>query len=47
MTNLSNFINQHISPPYAAIALTTDTFALTAIGNDYAFEEVFSRQVEA
>lgn len=30
-----------------AIALTTDTSALTAIGNDYGFEAVFSRQVEA
>ena len=30
----------------AAIALTTDTSALTAIGNDYGYEEVFSRQVE-
>jgi len=31
----------------AGIALTTDTSALTAIGNDYGFEYVFSRQVEA
>ena len=30
-----------------AIALTTDTSALTAIGNDYGFDKVFSRQVEA
>lgn len=30
-----------------AIALTTDTSALTAIGNDYGFDFVFSRQVEA
>ncbi len=30
-----------------AIALTTDTSALTAIGNDYGFNRVFSRQVEA
>lgn len=30
-----------------AIALTTDTSALTAIGNDYGFEKIFSRQVEA
>ena len=30
-----------------AIALTTDTSALTAIGNDYGYEEVFSRQIEA
>ncbi|EOI0631153.1 D-sedoheptulose 7-phosphate isomerase [Campylobacter jejuni] len=31
----------------AGIALTTDTSALGAIGNDYGFEFVFSRQVEA
>lgn len=30
-----------------ALALTTDTSALTAIGNDFSYEEVFSRQVEA
>lgn len=30
-----------------AIALTTDTSALTAIGNDYGFAAVFARQVEA
>lgn len=30
-----------------ALALTTDTSVLTAVGNDYGFEEVFSRQVEA
>lgn len=35
------------SDPWPAIALTTDTSALTAIGNDYAFEEVFARQVRA
>jgi D-sedoheptulose 7-phosphate isomerase len=31
----------------AAIALTTNTSILTAIGNDYSFDEVFSRQIEA
>lgn len=31
----------------AALALTTDTSALTAIGNDYGFEQVFSKQVRA
>ena len=31
----------------AAIALTTDTSILTAIGNDYAFDRVFARQIEA
>ena len=30
-----------------AIALTTDTSALTAIGNDYGFPHVFDRQLEA
>jgi D-sedoheptulose 7-phosphate isomerase len=30
----------------AAIALTTDSSALTAIANDYGFEQVFARQVE-
>jgi D-sedoheptulose 7-phosphate isomerase len=32
---------------WPALALTTDTSALTAIGNDYGFDRVFSRQVEA
>jgi D-sedoheptulose 7-phosphate isomerase len=31
----------------ASIALTTDTSALTSIGNDYGFDEIFRRQVEA
>src|SRR6516162_8246999 len=34
-------------PGLVALALTTDTSALTAIGNDYAFEQIFSRQVES
>ena len=33
--------------PLASIALTTDTSALTAIGNDYGFKDIFSRQVNA
>ena len=33
--------------PMPAIALTTDTSCLTAIGNDYGFDELFSRQLEA
>jgi phosphoheptose isomerase len=32
---------------WAAVALTTDTSALTAIANDYGFDRVFARQVEA
>ena len=34
-------------PGLAAIALTTDTSILTAIGNDYSFVEIFSKQVQA
>jgi len=34
-------------PGLPSIALTTDTSALLAIGNDYGFEKVFSRQIEA
>lgn len=33
--------------PLAAIALTTDTSAITAIANDYAFDHVFARQLQA
>lgn len=33
--------------PIAAMALTTDTSALTAIGNDLGFDHLFSRQIEA
>jgi D-sedoheptulose 7-phosphate isomerase len=34
-------------PPLAAIALTTDSSIHTAIGNDYGYEYIFSRQVQA
>src|SRR5919206_5189987 len=34
-------------PPLAAIALTTDSSNLTSIANDYAWEQVFSKQVRA
>lgn len=34
-------------PPLRAIALTVDTSALTCIGNDYGFDHVFSRQLQA
>ena len=34
-------------PGLAAIALTTDSSILTAIGNDYGYERVFARQLEA
>jgi len=34
-------------PGLAAVALTTDTSILTAIGNDYGYEKLFARQVQA
>lgn len=34
-------------PGYAALALTVNTSTLTAVGNDYGFDEVFARQVQA
>lgn len=34
-------------PPIAALALTTDTSIMTAVGNDYGYEHVFRRQLEA
>lgn len=39
------FINDRA--PIAGLALTTDTSALTAGGNDYGFDHIFSRQIEA
>lgn len=33
--------------PLAGLALTTDTSILTAIGNDYAFDDIFSKQIRA
>ena len=33
--------------PYPAISLTTDTSALTALSNDFGYDEVFARQVQA
>ena len=38
---------EHDRKAWPAIALTTDTSALTAIANDYGFELVFARQLEA
>ena len=34
-------------PPLAGLALTTDSSALTSIGNDYRFEQVFEKQLRA
>ena len=41
---IGRFVHDRRALP--AIALTTDTSALTAIGNDYGYDDVFSRQVE-
>jgi D-sedoheptulose 7-phosphate isomerase len=45
----AEFVNRFLRDrnALAAVALTTDTSALTSIGNDLGFEHVFSRQVEA
>jgi len=45
----AEFINrfQIERPPLAAIALTTDTSVITSIGNDYGFDEIFSKQIRA
>ncbi len=45
----AEFVNrfQIERPPLAALALTTDTSILTSIGNDYHFDDIFSKQVEA
>ena len=34
-------------PPMRAVALTTDSSILTAVGNDYVYERIFARQIEA
>jgi len=45
----AEFVNRFMMerPPLPAVALTTDTSVLTSIGNDYAFDQVFSKQVKA
>ena len=45
----AEFVNrfQIERPPLAAIALSTDTSILTSIGNDYSFDEIFSKQISA
>lgn len=45
----AEFVNrfQMERPPLAAIALTTDTSIITSIGNDYHFDDIFSKQVLA
>jgi len=45
----AEFINrfQMERRPLPAIALTTDTSVITSIGNDYSFDEIFTKQVQA
>jgi D-sedoheptulose 7-phosphate isomerase len=45
----AEFVNrfQIERPPMAALALTTDTSIITSIGNDYHFDDIFSKQVAA
>ncbi len=45
----AEFMNRFLieRPPLPAIALTTDTSILTSVSNDYAFDEIFSKQVKA
>ena len=45
----AEFVGHYVSErsPLSAMALTTDTSALTAIGNDYGFDQVFVRQIRA
>ena len=45
----AEFVNRYVleRPPLPALALTTDTSILTSVGNDYSFEETFSKQVKA
>src|SRR5690242_5945030 len=45
-TELLGGFTNHSRKSLPALALTTDTSALTAIGNDYNFEDVFARQVQ-
>ena len=45
----AEFVNrfQIERPPLAALALTTDTSIITSIGNDYHFDDIFSKQINA
>ena len=45
----AEFVNRYLidRPPLAAIALTTDTSILTAISNDFSYDEVFEKQIKA
>lgn len=45
----AEFVNRFIidRPPLAAIALTTDSSILTSIGNDFSFDDIFVKQIQA
>ena len=45
----AEFVNRFLMdrPPLPGIALSTDTSALTAIGNDFGFDHIFSKQIRA
>lgn len=45
----AEFMNRFLieRPPLPAVALTTDTSILTSVSNDYAFDDVFAKQVKA
>ncbi|MGD9818961.1 MAG: SIS domain-containing protein [Desulfomonilaceae bacterium] len=45
----AEFVNRYLleRPPLAAMALTTDSSILTAVGNDYDFSEIFEKQLRA
>jgi len=45
----AEFVNRFLidRPPLAAIALTTDSSILTSIGNDFSFDDIFSKQIQA
>jgi D-sedoheptulose 7-phosphate isomerase len=45
----AEFVNRYIieRPPLPAMALTTDSSVLTAIGNDYSYDEIFEKQIKA
>lgn len=45
----AEFVNRFVieRPPLPALALSTDTSILTSIGNDYTFDQIFSKQIKA
>ncbi len=45
----AEFVNRYMMerPPLAAMALTTDSSVLTAISNDFSYEEIFAKQIRA